>query len=120
MTVSTGYIGGYTAVILAKAGSELTLLDNLSNSKAEVVNRLETILGERPAFVQGDIRDAELLEEVLRSRCIEAVGHFAGLKAIGESVEEPLTYFENNVVGAVSLLKAMHAANVKSLVFSSS
>lgn len=120
LTGGTGYIGSHTAVVLAKAGHNVILLDNLSNSKPEVIDRLETIIGNRPLFIQGDIRDRALLVEVLKSKNINAVVHFAGLKAVGESVEKPLEYYNNNVYGSLCLIQAMQDAGVKRLVFSSS
>ena len=120
LTGGTGYIGSHTVTVLAQQGHRVVLLDNLSNSDAAVVGRLARILGEPPAFVQGDVRDGALLERVLREHAIDAVIHFAGLKAVGESVEKPLDYFSNNVQGTLSLLQAMRAGGVRTLVFSSS
>jgi len=120
LTGGTGYIGSHTATVLAQQGHRVVLLDNLSNSSEAVVCQLARILGAAPAFVQGDVRDAALLERVLRDHAIQAVIHFAGLKAVGESVEKPLEYFSNNVQGTVCLLQAMRAAGVRTLVFSSS
>ena len=109
LTGGTGYIGSHTATVLAQQGHRVVLLDNLSNSSETVVGQLARILGAAPAFVQGDVRDAALLERVLRDHAIQAVIHFAGLKAVGESVEKPLEYFSNNVQGTVCLLQAMRA-----------
>lgn len=120
LTGGTGYIGSHTAVVLAEAGHRVVLFDNLSNSQIGVVDRLETILGQRPIFVQGDIRDGSLLERVLTEYAIDAVVHFAGLKAVGESVAQPLAYYHNNVYGSLCLLQAMQKVGVKQLVFSSS
>ena len=120
LTGGTGYIGSHTAVVLAEAGHRVVLFDNLSNSQIGVVDRLETILGQRPIFVQGDIRDGSLLERVLTEYAIDAVVHFAGLKSIGESMQMPLTYFDNNINGTLSLITAMQAQGIKNLVFSSS
>jgi UDP-glucose 4-epimerase len=120
LTGGTGYIGSHTAIALTQAGHEVLLYDNLCNSKASVVDRLEKILGQRPALVQGDIRDTALLQRTLQANGIEAVIHFAGLKAVGESVAQPVDYYANNVQGTVSLLQAMQGAGVKTLVFSSS
>ena len=120
LTGGTGYIGSHTAIALMQAGHEAVLYDNLCNSKASVVDRLEKILGQRPALVQGDIRDTTLLQRTLQANGIEAVIHFAGLKAVGESVAQPVDYYANNVQGTVSLLQAMQGAGVKTLVFSSS
>lgn len=119
-TGGTGYIGSHTAVVLGEAGHNVVLFDNLCNSKLEVVDRLETILGTRPLFIQGDIRDRVLLVEVMKLQNIDAVVHFAGLKAVGESVKNPLDYYHNNVYGSICLIQAMQDAEVKRLVFSSS
>lgn len=120
LTGGTGYIGSHTAIALMQAGHEVVLYDNLCNSKISVVDRLEKIAGQRPVFVEGDIRDTALLAATLSEHGIAAVIHFAGLKAVGESVAQPINYYANNVQGTVSLLQAMQAAGVKTLVFSSS
>lgn len=120
VTGGTGYIGSHTAVELIQAGHEIIILDNLSNSSPGVLERIEVITGTRPRFVQGDIRDAGVLAKLFASHSIDGVVHFAGLKAVGESVEHPLHYYDNNVVGTLRLLEAMEAAGVRSLVFSSS
>jgi UDP-glucose 4-epimerase len=105
---------------LLEAGYEVVVLDNLCNSSAESLHRVERICGKAPIFVQGDIRDRALLDEIFANYRIEAVLHFAGLKAVGESVREPLSYYENNVAGSITLCQAMAAAGVFRLVFSSS
>lgn len=120
VTGGTGYIGSHTCVALAQAGHELLILDNLCNSRADVVDRLATICGRRPVFVEGDCRDARLLDDVFERHPVRAVMHFAGLKAVGESVTKPLEYYDNNLHGTVQLLAAMRRAEVSSLVFSSS
>ena len=120
LTGGTGYIGSHAAVVLVQAGHEVVLYDNLSNSRADVVTRLGSILGRAPAFIQGDVRDASLLERTLRDHRIDAVMHFAGLKAVGESVAQPLNYYDNNVTGTQCLLRAMQHCGVRTLVFSSS
>ena len=120
LTGGTGYIGSHTAVVLDRTGFDVVLYDNLSNSKRTVLDRLEEITSKPQTFVEGDMRDTVLLEQTLRSYNIKAVIHFAGLKAVGESVKMPIEYYDNNVAGTVSLLKAMKAANTKILVFSSS
>ncbi|MGA0584514.1 MAG: UDP-glucose 4-epimerase GalE [Castellaniella sp.] len=120
LTGGTGYIGSHTATVLAQQGHRVVLLDNLSNSDEAVVGRLARILATPPVFVLGDVRDEALLEGVLRDHAIDAVIHFAGLKAVGESVEKPLDYFTHNVQGTLSLLRAMRAGGVRALVFSSS
>jgi len=120
ITGGTGYIGSHTCVALAQAGQPILILDNLSNSRIEVLDRLTTLCGQRPSFVEGDIRDRTLLQRLFRDHPISAVIHFAGLKAVGESVSEPLTYYDNNVGGTLTLLQAMQTAAVRTLIFSSS
>lgn len=115
-----GYIGSHACVAFHAAGWRVSLLDNLSNSSAQVLDRLATITGERPALYRVDIRDGEAVARVLREVRPDAVVHFAGLKAVGESVSDPLRYYENNVAGTVSLLRAMHERGPRTLVFSSS
>jgi len=116
----TGYIGSHTCVALSKAGHDILILDNLCNSHADVVDRLEIICGKRPGFIRGDVRDTALLDRLFAEHVIHAVFHFAGLKAVGESVDKPLEYYDNNVHGTLQLLAAMRRANVKTFVFSSS
>lgn len=120
LTGGMGYIGSHTAVALQAAGHSPVLYDNLCNSKADVLERIGRISGSQPAFVQGDIRDTALLTQTLREHRIDAVVHFAGLKAVGESVAQPVNYYANNVQGSISLLQAMQAVGVKTIVFSSS
>lgn len=120
LTGGTGYIGSHAAVTLIEAGHEVVCFDNLCNSRPDVISRIEQITNRQVAFVKGDIRDTALLETVLRDQTIEAVMHFAGLKAVGESVSEPLSYYDNNVQGTLSLLKAMVSSGLTQLVFSSS
>lgn len=120
VTGGTGYIGSHTVVQLLDAGHKVVIFDNLCNSKREVVNRIEKITGQRPEFVLGDVRDREVLRSVFNAHQIDAVIHFAGLKAVGESVAEPLKYYDNNVSGSVVLFEEMVRAGVKTLVFSSS
>ncbi len=120
VTGGAGYIGSHTTLALLEAGYEVVVLDNLCNSSAESLHRVERICGKAPIFVQGDIRDRALLDEIFANYRIEAVLHFAGLKAVGESVREPLSYYENNVAGSITLCQAMAAAGVFRLVFSSS
>ena len=120
VTGGTGFIGSHTCVTLSEAGHDLLIIDNLSNSRANVADRIGALCGRRPALIQGDIRDAALLDRVFADHSITAVMHFAGLKAVGESVEKPLAYYDNNVGGTVKLLAAMGRAGVKTLVFSSS
>ena len=120
VTGGTGYIGSHTCVALAQAAHDIVILDNLSNSQESVLDRLEILCGTRPQFVHGDVRDAALLDRIFAGHPIRAVIHFAGLKAVGESVEKPLEYYDNNVHGTLELLAAMRRAGVKTLVFSSS
>jgi UDP-glucose 4-epimerase len=120
VTGGAGYIGSHTCVALTKAGYSVTILDNLSNSKSNVLERIGTLCQKAPDFVKGDIRDAELLSGLFKSQKFDAVIHFAGLKAVGESNEQPINYYENNVVGTVALLKAMSQYGPKVIVFSSS
>lgn len=118
VTGGAGYIGSHTVVELLAAGFDVTILDNLSNSKASVIDRIEAIAGRRPDFVQGDVRNRDTLLGALPG--CGAVIHFAGLKAVGESVAMPIEYYDNNVAGSVTLFEAMRDTGVKTLVFSSS
>lgn len=120
VTGGAGYIGTHTLVELASAGFEFVVVDNLCNSSSVSLQRVQAITGKSVEFVQGDIRDAELLQQVFAYYPISAVVHFAGLKAVGESVAQPLRYYDNNVHGSQVLLKAMADAGVFSIVFSSS
>ena len=120
VTGGLGYIGSHTCVVLAEAGYELAIVDNLSNSKPSALECIRELSprGARIALERADVRDRAALEPLLKNA--EAVIHFAGLKAVGESVEKPLTYYENNVGGTIALLQAMHAQGVRALIFSSS
>ncbi len=120
LTGGTGYIGSHTCVTLSKAGYSYVIYDNFCNSSPSVIRRLEKILGKSIAFIEGDIRNGELLQKTMQSYHIDGVIHFAGLKAVGESVEHPLNYYENNIQGVLSLLRAMLNLGLKNLVFSSS
>jgi UDP-glucose 4-epimerase len=120
LTGGMGYIGSHTAVILAEAGYEVVLYDNLCNSSVGVIDSIEAITGKHLPFIKGDIRDTVLLTQILRVHQIDAVIHFAGLKAVAESVAKPIDYYANNVAGTISLLQALRAADVNTLVFSSS
>ncbi len=120
VTGGAGYIGSHTTLALLEAGHDVIVLDNLSNSSQESLRRIEGICGKAPTFIKGDIRDRELLDSIFARHSIQAVLHFAGLKAVGESVQQPLAYYENNVSGSVVLFQAMAAAGVFNLVFSSS
>jgi len=120
VTGGTGFIGSHTCVALNAAGHDVTIVDDLSNSQREVVDRIEQISGKRAAFFEGDVRDRELLRRVFAQRPVDAVIHFAGLKAVGESVAQPLRYYDCNVYGSIALCEAMAEAKVKTLIFSSS
>jgi len=120
LTGGMGYIGSHTAVALTEAGHCVVLYDNLSNSHQIVEKSLKKITGQPMVFVKGDVRDTRLLQRTLQDYAIDAVIHFAGLKAVGESVVKPIDYYDNNIVGTISLLQAMQSATVKTLVFSSS
>ena len=120
VTGGAGFIGSHTVVELLQAGYEVVIIDNFSNSSPLVLSRIEEITGKRPLLIEGDIRDRALLDDVFKQHEIDAVVHFAGLKAVGESVQKPLEYYDNNVSGSVVLFEAMRDAGVKRLVFSSS
>ena len=118
MTGGAGYIGSHTCVELLNAGHEVVIFDNFSNSTPEALKRVEHLTGKQIPLIQGDIRDEQALSQAL-CNC-DGVIHFAGLKAVGESVEKPLEYYDNNVHGTLCLLRAMKNMNIKKLVFSSS
>lgn len=120
VTGGMGYIGSHTCIQMIEAGIEPIILDNLGNSKVAVLDRIEALTQFRPDFYQGDIRDEAFLDAIFAENNIASVIHFAGLKAVGESVEKPLEYYDNNVNGSLVLARSMRKANVKSIVFSSS
>ncbi len=120
VTGGTGFIGSHTVVELINAGYETVILDNLSNSNPKSLERVEEITGKKPVFYKADIRDEEALREIFKKESIDSVIHFAGLKAVGESVEKPWMYYENNISGTLTLIKVMNEFNVKKMVFSSS
>lgn len=120
VTGGMGYIGSHTCVQMIEAGMTPVIIDNLYNSKETVLDRVEKLTDVRPVFYKGDIRDRAFLDQVFAEQRIDSVIHFAGLKAVGESVEQPLKYYENNVHGTLVLVEAMLAAEVNSLIFSSS
>ena len=120
VTGGTGYIGSHTCVQLLERGDEVVIVDNLSNSKETVVSSIEKITGKSPVFYCADILDREALEAIFSTHDIEAVIHFAGLKAVGESVSKPLEYYHNNITGTLTLLDVMREHNCFKLVFSSS
>jgi UDP-glucose 4-epimerase len=120
VTGASGYIGSHTCVELLQAGYDVVALDNLSNSSRDAISRVEKITGKSVPFYDADVRERARLDIILRTHAIDAAIHFAGLKAVGESVAKPLLYFENNVSGTVTLLQALSDAKVKRFVFSSS
>ncbi|RSC22460.1 UDP-glucose 4-epimerase GalE [Acinetobacter sp. FDAARGOS_515] len=120
VTGGAGYIGSHTCVELLNAGHQVLVFDNLSNSSVESLNRVQELTGKALTFVEGDIRNAEQLDQVFALHKIDAVIHFAGLKAVGESQQQPLIYFDNNIAGSINLVNAMQRAEVFKLVFSSS
>ena len=120
VTGGAGYIGSHTCIELLNAGHEVVVLDNLSNSSEEALTRVKALTAKELDFIEGDILDPQILDHIFQSHQIDAVIHFAGLKAVGESQQEPLKYFENNISGSISLVKAMERAQVFKLVFSSS
>ena len=120
LTGGMGFIGSHTAVELISSGHTPVIFDNLCNSSPDVLDAIEKITGVKPAFIQGDIRDKEALAKALNDFNIEAVIHFAGLKAVGESCVKPLAYYDNNVNGTIVLLEAMRSTGVTKLIFSSS
>jgi len=120
VTGGAGYIGSHTCVELLDSGFEVVVIDNLSNSKIEAIRRVEKISGRSIPFHQADINDAEALKRIFQTHTIDAVIHFAGLKAVGESCQQPLNYYQNNISGTLVLLGSMAEHGVKKLVFSSS
>jgi len=120
VTGGAGYIGSHTVLLLLEAGYEVIVLDNFSNASAESIHRVEVLTGKSVILIKGDIRIKEDLEKIFDMHTIDAVIHFAGLKAVGESVEEPLRYYENNVYGTVVLCEVMAEYGCKSIIFSSS
>ena len=120
VTGGAGYIGSHACVALLEAGFKVVVLDNLSVGNALALERVARITGQQPVFVRGDVRDKQCLEALFSEHTISAVMHFAGLKAVGESVSQPLDYYENNVAGTITLLQAMEENWVRRFVFSSS
>lgn len=120
VTGGAGYIGSHTCVELLNSGYEIVVLDNLSNSSAEALNRVKEITGKDLTFYEADLLDREAVDSVFAENEIEAVIHFAGLKAVGESVAIPLKYYHNNLTGTFILCEAMEKYGVKKIVFSSS
>ena len=120
VTGGAGYIGSHTCVELLQAGHEVIVLDNLSNSSEEALHQVQQLTQKSLVFIQGDIRDHQVLDQIFDEYKIDAVIHFAGLKAVGESQQVPLVYFDNNIAGSIALVQAMQKAQVYRLVFSSS
>jgi len=120
LTGGTGYIGSHTAVELLNDNYEVIIIDNLINSKKEVTEKIEQISGKKVVFYEGDVRDKELLTKIFNEHKIDSVIHFAGLKAVGESVEKPLEYYDNNIGSTLALLETMNKFDCKKIVFSSS
>lgn len=120
ITGGTGYIGSHTVVEFLNKNYDVIIMDNLSNSKKEALNRIKKITGKTPKFYQVDLLDKDSMEIIFKENKIESVIHFAGLKAVGESVEKPLLYYKNNIAGTINLLEVMKKHNVKKIVFSSS
>ncbi|PWT26500.1 MULTISPECIES: UDP-glucose 4-epimerase GalE [Butyrivibrio] len=120
VTGGTGYIGSHTVVELQNAGYDVVVMDNLCNSSMKVLDRIEAITGKKVPFYEADIRNREDLEKIFSNEKIDAVIHFAGLKAVGESVQKPWEYYENNISGTLTLLDEMRKHNVKNIIFSSS
>jgi len=120
VTGGAGYIGSHTCVELLNAGYQVVIIDNFCNSKPEVINRIQKITDKTATLIQGDVRDKSLLRTVFKQHPIKTVIHFAGLKAVAESVANPLRYYDNNVLGSLALVEVMAEFNVKKLVFSSS
>lgn len=120
ITGGAGYIGSHTCVEMLNSGYNVVVIDNLSNSCVESLRRVESITGKSLRFYEGDVRDRALLQKIFSENSIDAVIHFAGYKAVGESVREPLMYYENNIMNTVALLEAMSESGVKRIVFSSS
>lgn len=120
VTGGLGFIGSHTCIQMIEQGIQPVILDNLCNSNLEVLSRIETITGIRPIFYQGDIRDKALIDSIFAAHSIASVIHFAGLKAVGESVSKPIEYYDNNVNGTLILVQSMQQAGIKSLIFSSS
>ncbi len=120
VTGGAGFIGSHTSVELLEAGYDIVIVDNFSNSKPEALNRIKKITGKDFKFYEADLLDLEAMNKIFSENKIDAVIHFAGLKAVGESVQKPVEYYHNNITGTLMLIKAMKAANVKKIVFSSS
>ena len=120
ITGGAGYIGSHASVVLSKAGHNIVIFDNLCNSSRSVVSKVSEIVGSRVNFIEGDVRNTSLLAKVMNNHQIDSVMHFAGLKAVGDSVKDPIAYYANNMQGAISLVQAMQMVKIHTLIFSSS
>jgi len=120
VTGGAGFIGSHTCLVLLEAGIKVVVVDNLSNSSRESLRRVENITGQKPDFLEVDLRNKNALRHIFNDHAIDAVIHFAGLKAVGESVSKPLLYYQNNVQGTLNLLELMQEAGVRDIIFSSS
>ena len=120
ITGGAGFIGSHTCVEMLNSGKDVVVIDNLDNSSAESIKRVEKITGKRISFYENDVCDKEALRKIFKNESIEAVIHFAGLKAVGESVREPIRYYDNNLISTLSLIEVMNEFGVKNIVFSSS
>ena len=120
VTGGIGYIGSHTCVELLKQGMEVVVFDNLYNAKIDVVDKIKEITGKEITFYQADMRDKESMRPIFEENKIDAVIHFAGLKAVGESVEKPLLYYQNNITGTLNLCELMKEYDCKKMIFSSS
>ena len=120
VTGGNGYIGSHTSIKLIEAGYSIVILDNLKNSSISVIDKIKSLTKKDFEFIHGDIRDKNVLKEIFKSNSISTVIHFAGLKAVGESEKRPLHYYENNVLGSITLFQEMEKANINNIVFSSS
>ena len=120
ITGGAGYIGSHTCIEMLDAGYDVAVIDNLDNSSSESLKRVESITGKKVKFYKEDVRDKEALRRIFTENKIEAVIHFAGLKAVGESVREPVMYYDNNLINTIALIEVMNEFNVKKIVFSSS
>lgn len=120
VTGGAGFIGSHTCVEMLEAGYDVVVVDNFSNSKPDALDRIRRITGKACTLYTGDVRDMQLMHRIFESEEIDAVIHFAGLKAVGESVQKPLEYYENNIVGTFTLCRAMREADCRRIVFSSS
>ncbi len=120
VTGGAGYIGSHTCIALCQAGYDIVVYDNLSNSSYEAVNRVSNLIGQSIEFIEGDIRDIDMLRQVFDLHKFFGIMHFAGLKAVGESVAKPLMYYDNNVSGTITLLKVMEEYKINNFIFSSS